>query len=204
RLLICDEATEGLAPLVRSEIWRCLKHLKARGQSILLIDKDLAALTRVADAHYILEKGQIVWSGTSAELRAREDIHHRYLGVGETDGRELDRSDVPEDGDGVRAGRPRARAQPGHDDGARDEHVPRRPPRPDPHRHRCGRGRLRAAPRALPRRAQLPAAGPGDSHAPPPRPHGWRGPAPRAVPRAPGREDDPQGRWALRADRGPP
>ena len=81
RLLICDEATEGLAPLVRSEIWRCLKHLKARGQSILLIDKDLAALTRVADAHYILEKGQIVWSGTSAELRAREDIHHRYLGV---------------------------------------------------------------------------------------------------------------------------
>jgi len=81
RLLICDEATEGLAPLVRSEIWRCLKHLKTRGQSILLIDKDLAALTRVADAHYILEMGQIVWSGTSAELRAREDIHHRYLGV---------------------------------------------------------------------------------------------------------------------------
>jgi len=81
RLLILDEAAEGLAPLVRAEIWRCIAGLKARGQSILLIDKDVAALTRIADAHYILEKGQIVWCGTSAELRAREDIQHRYLGV---------------------------------------------------------------------------------------------------------------------------
>ena len=81
RLLILDEAAEGLAPLVRAEIWRCIRHLKARGQSILLIDKDVAALTRIADAHYILEKGQIVWSGTSAELRVLEDIQHRYLGV---------------------------------------------------------------------------------------------------------------------------
>ena len=81
RLLILDEATEGLAPLVRTEIWRCLVHLKARGQSILLIDKDVAALARIADRHYILEKGQIVWSGASAELRARADIQHRYLGV---------------------------------------------------------------------------------------------------------------------------
>ncbi len=81
RLLILDEAAEGLAPLVRAEIWRCIRHLKARGQSILLIDKDVAALTRIADAHYILEKGQIVWSGTSAKLRALEDIQHRYLGV---------------------------------------------------------------------------------------------------------------------------
>jgi len=81
RLLILDEATEGLAPLVRAEIWRCLGRLKERGQSILLIDKDVAALTRIADRHYILEKGQIVWSGTSAELRARADIQHRYLGV---------------------------------------------------------------------------------------------------------------------------
>jgi branched-chain amino acid transport system ATP-binding protein len=81
RLLILDEATEGLAPLVRAEIWRCLQHLKARGQSILLIDKDVGALTRIADRHYILEKGQIVWSGTSAELRIREDIRQRYLGV---------------------------------------------------------------------------------------------------------------------------
>src|SRR5207249_8054785 len=64
RLLILDEATEGLAPLIRAEIWRCVARLKARGQSLLLIDKDVGALTRIADAHYILEKGQIVWSGS--------------------------------------------------------------------------------------------------------------------------------------------
>jgi branched-chain amino acid transport system ATP-binding protein len=81
RLLILDEATEGLAPLVRAEIWRCVARLKARGQSILLIDKDVGVLTRIADAHYILEKGQIVWRGTSAELGARPDVQHRYLGV---------------------------------------------------------------------------------------------------------------------------
>ncbi|PYN81453.1 MAG: ABC transporter ATP-binding protein [Candidatus Rokuibacteriota bacterium] len=81
RLLILDEATEGLAPLVRAEIWRCVERLKARGQSILIIDKDVRALTRIADRHYILEKGQIVWSGTSAELGGREDVQHRYLGV---------------------------------------------------------------------------------------------------------------------------
>ena len=81
RLLILDEATEGLAPLVRAEIWRCVQGLKARDQSILIIDKDVATLTRIADQHYILEKGQIVWSGTSAELRLRADIQHRYLGI---------------------------------------------------------------------------------------------------------------------------
>jgi branched-chain amino acid transport system ATP-binding protein len=81
RLLILDEATEGLAPLVRAEIWRCVEGLKARGQSILLIDKDVRTLTRIADAHYILEKGRIVWTGTSVELGARADIQHRYLGV---------------------------------------------------------------------------------------------------------------------------
>ena len=81
RLLILDEATEGLAPLVRTEIWRCVEGLKARGQSILIIDKDVGTLTRIADRHFILEKGQIVWSGSSAELRARADIQHRYLGV---------------------------------------------------------------------------------------------------------------------------
>ncbi|HKQ63635.1 MAG TPA: ABC transporter ATP-binding protein [Methylomirabilota bacterium] len=81
RLLILDEATEGLAPLVRAEIWRCVERLKGRGQSILLIDKDVTTLTRIADAHYILEKGRIVWRGTSAELRLRADIQHRYLGV---------------------------------------------------------------------------------------------------------------------------
>ncbi len=81
RLLILDEATEGLAPLVRAEIWRCLERVKAAGQSILIIDKNVRALTRVADTHYILEKGRIVWTGSSAELAAREDVQHRYLGV---------------------------------------------------------------------------------------------------------------------------
>jgi branched-chain amino acid transport system ATP-binding protein len=81
RLLILDEATEGLAPLVRAEIWLCLERVKAAGQSILLIDKNVRALTRIADTHYILEKGRIVWTGSSAELAAHEDVQHRYLGV---------------------------------------------------------------------------------------------------------------------------
>ena len=81
RLVILDEATEGLAPLVRAEIWRCVAELKREGLSILLIDKNVDALTRVADAHYILEKGQIVWTGGSAELAGRPDVQHRYLGV---------------------------------------------------------------------------------------------------------------------------
>ncbi len=82
RLLILDEATEGLAPLVRAEIWRCVERLKARGQSILLIDKDVAALTRIADLHYILEKGQIVWTRhLGGAFGVRADIQHRYLGV---------------------------------------------------------------------------------------------------------------------------
>ena len=81
RLLILDEATEGLAPLVRAEIWRCLERVKAAGQSILVIDKNVRALTRIADTHYILEKGRIVWTGSSAELAAHEDVQHRYLGV---------------------------------------------------------------------------------------------------------------------------
>ena len=81
RLLILDEATEGLAPLVRAEIWRCLARLKQGGQAILLIDKNVRALTRVGDRHYILEKGRIVWTGSSAELEVREDVQHRYLGI---------------------------------------------------------------------------------------------------------------------------
>ena len=81
RLLILDEATEGLAPLVRAEIYRSLERLKTGGLSILIIDKDVRALTRVADTHYVLEKGRVVWSGSSAELAAREDVQHRYLGV---------------------------------------------------------------------------------------------------------------------------
>ncbi len=81
RLLILDEATEGLAPLVRAEIWRCLERVKAAGQSILVIDKNVRVLMRLADAHYVLEKGRIVWTGSSAELAAREDVQQRYLGV---------------------------------------------------------------------------------------------------------------------------
>ena len=81
KLLILDEATEGLAPLVRAEIWRCLEGLKATGQSILVIDKNVDALTRIADRHYIIEKGQVVWTGDSASLRADEALQHRYLGV---------------------------------------------------------------------------------------------------------------------------
>jgi len=81
RLLILDEATEGLAPLVRAEIWRVLATLKAAGQSILIIDKNVAALTRLADRHYMLEKGRVVWSGGSAALTANLEMQHRYLGV---------------------------------------------------------------------------------------------------------------------------
>jgi branched-chain amino acid transport system ATP-binding protein len=81
RLLILDEATEGLAPLVRVEIYRSIERLKGEGLSILLIDKDVAALTRVADRHYVLEKGRVVWSGSSAELSANAEVQHRYLGV---------------------------------------------------------------------------------------------------------------------------
>jgi branched-chain amino acid transport system ATP-binding protein len=81
RLLILDEATEGLAPLIRAEIYRSIESLKAEGLSILVIDKDVKALTRVADRHYVLEKGRVVWSGTSTELSASPDTQHRYLGV---------------------------------------------------------------------------------------------------------------------------
>jgi branched-chain amino acid transport system ATP-binding protein len=81
RLLILDEATEGLAPLMRAEIWRCLAGLKAAGLSILLIDKNVEALTRVADRHYIIEKGRVVWTGTSPQLEAARDIQHRYLSI---------------------------------------------------------------------------------------------------------------------------
>ncbi len=81
KLLILDEATEGLAPLMRAEIWRCLAGLKAAGLSILLIDKNVVALTRIADRHYIIEKGQVVWTGTSPQLAAASDIQQRYLSI---------------------------------------------------------------------------------------------------------------------------
>ena len=81
RLLILDEATEGLAPLIRAEIWRVLEHLKGEGQSILIIDKNVEALTRIADRHYVIEKGRIVWTGSSEELKSSDDVQRRYLGV---------------------------------------------------------------------------------------------------------------------------
>jgi len=80
-LLILDEATEGLAPLIRADIWKCLEALKAEGLAILVIDKNLDALMRIGDWHTIMEKGRIVWSGDSAALATSPDLRARYLGV---------------------------------------------------------------------------------------------------------------------------
>jgi branched-chain amino acid transport system ATP-binding protein len=81
RLLILDEATEGLAPLVRAAIWQVIEELKTRGQSILLIDKNLDALLRIADRHYVMEKGRVVWQGDSPTLSSDAELKNRYLGV---------------------------------------------------------------------------------------------------------------------------
>ena len=81
KILILDEATEGLAPLIREEIWRGLEILKQRGESILIIDKNLDALLKIGDRHHIMEKGQVVWSGSSEELAGDEALKSRYLGV---------------------------------------------------------------------------------------------------------------------------
>jgi branched-chain amino acid transport system ATP-binding protein len=81
KLLILDEASEGLAPLVREEIWRCLDTLRGSGQTILVIDKYVERLIALADRHTILERGQVVWQGTSAELDADHGVWHRYLGI---------------------------------------------------------------------------------------------------------------------------
>ena len=80
-LLILDEATEGLAPLVREEIWQCLARLRAAGQTILVIDKYIERLVKLADRHTIIERGRVAWRGTSAELDADRELWHRYLGV---------------------------------------------------------------------------------------------------------------------------
>ena len=80
-LLILDEATEGLAPLVREEIWKCLERLRAAGQTILVIDKYLERLVRLADRHTIIERGRVAWQGSSSELDADRGLWHRYLGV---------------------------------------------------------------------------------------------------------------------------
>ncbi len=80
-LLILDEATEGLAPLVREEIWKCLGRLRAAGQTILVIDKYIERLVRLADRHTIIERGRVAWQGSSAELDADRNLWHRYLGI---------------------------------------------------------------------------------------------------------------------------
>jgi branched-chain amino acid transport system ATP-binding protein len=80
-LLILDEATEGLAPLVREEIWHCLSRLRAGGQTILVIDKYIERLVRLADRHTIIERGRLAWQGSSAELDADRGLWHRYLGI---------------------------------------------------------------------------------------------------------------------------
>jgi branched-chain amino acid transport system ATP-binding protein len=81
RLLILDEACEGLAPLIRAEIWQCLDRLKASGLAILVIDKNLSALQQLADRHYLIEKGRVVWSGHPEALANTPDLQHRYLGL---------------------------------------------------------------------------------------------------------------------------
>ena len=82
KLMILDEATEGLAPLVRDEIWSCLEYnLKQSGQAILVIDKHPEAMARIADRHFVMEKGKIAWSGTSQELLANAEMQHQFLGV---------------------------------------------------------------------------------------------------------------------------
>jgi branched-chain amino acid transport system ATP-binding protein len=81
QLLILDEATEGLAPLIRDEIWRCLVGLKAAGQAGLVIDKNVDVLCEIADRHVIIERGRVVWKGSSQELAALPELRHRYLGI---------------------------------------------------------------------------------------------------------------------------
>lgn len=81
RLLILDEATEGLAPLIRQEIWDCLARLKAGGQTIIAIDKNIGSLLKLADTHHIVEKGRVVWGGSSESLRAQPELLHQYVGV---------------------------------------------------------------------------------------------------------------------------
>ncbi len=81
KLLILDEATEGLAPMIKRQIWICLHKLKQKGQSILVIDKDITAITKLADRHYVLDKGRIAWQGTSSALLAKPETVNRYLGI---------------------------------------------------------------------------------------------------------------------------
>ncbi|WP_163851458.1 ABC transporter ATP-binding protein [Pseudooceanicola aestuarii] len=81
RLIVLDEATEGLAPLIRADIWACLARLKAEGEAILVIDKNVDALTRFADRHVVIEKGRVVWTGSTADILATPDVKDRFLHV---------------------------------------------------------------------------------------------------------------------------
>ena len=81
RLLMLDEPSQGIMPKLVEEIWRCLKSLRAAGQSILVIDKNVEALVRIADRHTIIERGRVVWTGSSQELARATDVQHRYLGI---------------------------------------------------------------------------------------------------------------------------
>ncbi|MFS8050242.1 ABC transporter ATP-binding protein [Rhizobium sp. BR 314] len=81
KLLILDEATEGLAPIIRTEIWRCLHELKNVGQTILVIDKNLSEMAALVDRHNIIDKGRVVWTGSPDELAKNQELSHRYLGI---------------------------------------------------------------------------------------------------------------------------
>jgi branched-chain amino acid transport system ATP-binding protein len=81
RLLVLDEATEGLAPVIRQEIWRALKELKNDGLAQIVIDKNIGALLDLADQHVVIEKGRVVWRGNSTELRAQPSVVHEFMGV---------------------------------------------------------------------------------------------------------------------------
>jgi branched-chain amino acid transport system ATP-binding protein len=81
RLILLDEATEGLAPVIRDEIWQCIGRLRERGQAVLIVDKHLGALARVAERAVVVEKGHTVWTGATAQLAADRDVHDRYLSV---------------------------------------------------------------------------------------------------------------------------
>ena len=81
KLLILDEATEGLAPLIREEIWHCIERLRQAGQTLIVVDKYVSRLVRLADRHIILEKGRVAWQGSSEALAADQGLWHRYLGV---------------------------------------------------------------------------------------------------------------------------
>ena len=81
RLILLDEATEGLAPVIRDEIWQCIARLRERGQAVLIVDKHLTALAHVAERAVVVEKGRSVWTGSTAQLAADRDLHDRYLSV---------------------------------------------------------------------------------------------------------------------------